>query len=117
MEQHKQQRPTPAVERGRWSSPRKLEVFLRVLRGEDVDALSRELGVTTGAIAAWRDQVLAAGQTAVRSRPADERDEEIARLRAKVGRADDGQRAAAAGQCPIPWPPSIAHAVAWAPSG
>ena len=29
--------------------------------------------------------MLAAGQAAVRSRPADERDDEIARLRAKVG--------------------------------
>jgi hypothetical protein len=73
------------VERGRWSSRRKLEAVLRVLRGEDLDALSRELGVTAGLIARWRDQVLAAGQVAVRARPADERDEEIARLRAKVG--------------------------------
>jgi hypothetical protein len=72
-------------ERGRWSSRRKLEVVLRVLRGEGLDALSRELGVTAGAIAQWRDQVLAGGPAAVRRRPADERDEEIARLRAKVG--------------------------------
>jgi hypothetical protein len=87
MTQRKQQHQqhAPAVERGRWSSRRKLEVVLRVLRGEDLDALSRELGVTAGAIASWRDQVLAAGQAAVRSRPADERDDEIARLRAKVG--------------------------------
>ena len=37
-------------ERGRWSSRRKMEVVLRVLRGEDLDALSRELGVTAGTI-------------------------------------------------------------------
>ncbi len=80
-----QQQHAGPVERGRWSSRRKLEVVLRVLRGEDLDALSRELGVTAGAIAQWRDQVLAAGQTAVRSRPADERDDEIDRLRTKVG--------------------------------
>ena len=90
MEQHthEPQHGSPG-ERGRWSSRRKLEVVLRVLRGEDLDALSRELGVTAGAIAQWRDQVLAAGQAAgpaaVRSRPADERDDEIARLRATVG--------------------------------
>ncbi len=74
-----------AGERGRWSSRRKQEVVLRVLRGEDLDALSRELGVTAGAIARWRDQFLAGGQAAVKSRPADERDDEIGRLRAKVG--------------------------------
>src|SRR3712207_3343953 len=72
-------------ERGRWSSRRKTEVVLRVLRGEDLDALSRELGVTAGAIARWRDQFLAGGQAAVRRRAADARDEEIARLRTKVG--------------------------------
>ena len=80
-----QQQAAGPVERGRWSSRRKLEVVLRVLRGEDLDALSREVGVTAGAIAAWRDQVLAGGQAAVRSRPAGEHDDEIARLRAKVG--------------------------------
>src|SRR5919204_4767208 len=72
-------------ERGRWSSRRKTEIVLRVLRGADLDALSRELGVTAGVIAGWRDQFLAGGQAAVRTRPADERDDEIARLRAKVG--------------------------------
>src|ERR671926_955599 len=72
-------------ERGRWSSRRKTEVVLRVLRGEDLDALSRELGLTAATIAGWRDQFLAGGQAGLRSRPADERDEEIARLRAQVG--------------------------------
>ena len=72
-------------ERGRWSSRRKTEVVLRVLRGEDLDALSRELGVTAGTLAHWRDQFLAGGQAAVKSRPADERDDELGRLRAKVG--------------------------------
>jgi transposase len=86
MEQPKHEQPSGAPgDRGRWSSRRKLEVVLRVLRGESLDALSRELGVTAAAIARWRDQVLAAGQAAVRRRPADERDDEIARLRAKVG--------------------------------
>ena len=72
-------------ERGRWSSRRKTEAVLRVLRGEDLDALSRELGVTAGTIAQWRDQFLAGGQAAVKSRPADERDDEVGRLRAKIG--------------------------------
>ena len=72
-------------ERGRWSSRRKMEVVLRALRGEDLDALSRELGVTAGAIAQWREQFLAGGQAAVKSRQADERDDEVGRLRAKIG--------------------------------
>ncbi len=74
-----------AAERGRWSSRRKIEVVLRILRGEALDALSRELGVTAGRLAQWRDQFLAAGQAGVRSRPTDARDEDLARLRAKIG--------------------------------
>jgi len=58
---------------------------LRVLRGEDLDALSRELGVTAGTLAQWRDPFLSGGQAAVKSRPADERDDELGRLRAKIG--------------------------------
>src|SRR5215208_5289251 len=72
-------------ERGRWSSRRKTEVVLLVLRGGDLDALSRELGVTAGKLAQWREEFLAGGQEAVKSRPADERDDELGRLRAKVG--------------------------------
>ena len=72
-------------ERGRWSSRRKTEVVLRLLRGEALDALSRELGVTAATLAQWRDQFLAAGQAGVRSRPTNARDEDLARLRAKIG--------------------------------
>ena len=61
------------------------EAVLRILRGEALDALSRELGVTAATLAQWRDQFLTGGQTAVRSRPADARDDELARLRAKIG--------------------------------
>jgi transposase len=60
-------------------------VILRVLRGESLDSLARELGVTAATVAQWREQFLAGGQGALKSRPADERDEEIQRLRAKVG--------------------------------
>ena len=72
-------------ERGRWSSRREAEVVLRVLRGEDLDALSRELKVTAGALARWHHECLVSGQAAVKSRPADGCDDELARLRAKVG--------------------------------
>jgi transposase-like protein len=72
-------------ERGRWSARRKTQIVLRLLRGEALDALSRELGVTAATLAQWRDQFLAGGQAAVRSRPTDARDENLARLRAQIG--------------------------------
>src|SRR5262249_26877337 len=72
-------------DRGRFSARRKTETVLRLLRGHDLELLSRELGVTAAALSSWRDDFLAAGQAALKSRPTDDRDEESARLRAKVG--------------------------------
>jgi hypothetical protein len=78
-------KPSNSGDRGRFSARRKTEAVLRLLRGEDLELLSRELGVTAATLSAWRDGFLAAGQAALKSRPTDERDDEIARLRAKVG--------------------------------
>src|SRR5262249_52046333 len=72
-------------ERGRFSAPRKAAAVLRLLRGESLELLTRELGVTAATLSGWRDDFLAGGQAALKSRPTDDRDEEIARLRAKVG--------------------------------
>lgn len=72
-------------ERGRWSSQRKVDVVLRLLRGEDLDTLSRELRLKPARICEWRDKFLAGGQASLKSREPDCRDEEIRRLKAKVG--------------------------------
>jgi hypothetical protein len=64
---------------------RKQEAVLRLLRGEDLELLSRKLGVTAAELSGWRDQFLAAGEASLKSRPADARDAEIGRLQAKVG--------------------------------
>jgi len=73
------------VERGRWTSQRKMEVVLRLLKGEDLDALSRELNVKSSSLAKWRDEFLSAGQASLMSRKPDAREEEGKRLKAKVG--------------------------------
>jgi hypothetical protein len=74
-----------AGERGRFSSQRKTTAVLWLLRGEDLELVSRELGVTAATLSGWRDDFLAGGHAALKSRPADDRDDELARLRAKVG--------------------------------
>ena len=56
--------PNPA-ERGRFSSPRKTAAVLRLLRGEDLELLSRELGITAATLSGWRDDFLAGGQAAM----------------------------------------------------
>ena len=76
--------PTPEP-RWRMSARRKQEAVLRLLRGEDLELVSRELGVTAAALSAWREAFLAAGEASLRSRPADAREAEIGRLKEKVG--------------------------------
>jgi transposase-like protein len=71
--------------RRRMSAKRKQSAVLRLLRGEDLELVSRELAVTAAELSAWRDAFLAAGEGALKTRPADGRDHEIGRLKAKVG--------------------------------
>lgn len=68
----------------RFSSRRKTAVILCLLRGEELDILSRELGVTAATLAQWRDRFVQAGQAALKSRRADGRDEEVRRLQATL---------------------------------
>ncbi len=81
--------PAPAGEdwrnRRRMSAKRKQSAVLRLLRGEDLELLSRELGVPAAELTAWREAFLAAGEAALKTRPADGRDLEIGRLKTKVG--------------------------------
>jgi hypothetical protein len=67
------------------SAKRKQSAVLRLLRGEDLELVSRELAVTAAELSAWRDAFLAAGEASLKTRPADGRDLEIGRLKAKVG--------------------------------
>ena len=76
--------PTPR-QRRRMSAGRKREAVLRLLRGEDLELVSRELGVTAAELSGWRDRFLAGGEASLKSRPADAREAEIGRLQAKVG--------------------------------
>ena len=67
------------------SARRKQLAVLRLLRGEDLELLSRELGVTAAELSGWREAFLAAGEASLKSRPADARDAAIGRLKEKVG--------------------------------
>src|SRR3954470_7332859 len=77
--------PTPEPRR-RMSAGRKRDAVLRSLRGEDLELVSRELGVTAAELSGWREQFLAAGEASLRSRPAAARGAEIGRLKAQGGR-------------------------------
>src|SRR5438067_13933803 len=70
---------------GRMSRQRKRDAVLRLLRGEDLEAVSRSLGVTAATLSGWRDAFLAAGEASLASRPADGEALESERLKARLG--------------------------------
>ena len=67
-------------ERGRWSSKKKMDAVLRLLKGEDLDTLSRELRVNAATLSSWREMFLANGLAGLKSRETDARDEKIGQL-------------------------------------
>lgn len=69
----------------RMSAGRKEAAVLRLLKGESLEVLSRELRVTAAELSGWREAFLAGGANALKVRETDHRDEEITRLKAKIG--------------------------------
>ena len=70
---------------GRMSRQRKAAAVLRLLRGEDLETVSRALGVTAAALTAWREAFLAGGEASLATRPASEEALKAERLKAKLG--------------------------------
>jgi transposase len=55
----------------RWSPGRKRDVVLRLLRGESMEVLSRELGIELYRLAKWKERALAAIEASLRERGTD----------------------------------------------
>ena len=70
---------------GRMSRRRKRDAVLRLLRGEDLETVSRALGVTGATLSGWRDAFLAAGEASLATRPAGGGEFESERLKARLG--------------------------------
>ncbi len=70
--------------RGRWSAKRKTAAILPLLRGEDLETLSRELGVTAATLSGWQEQFLAGGEANLKARESDVEGEETQRLKSLV---------------------------------
>jgi transposase len=70
---------------GRMSRQRKTAAVLRLLRGEDLETVSRSLGVTAATLTTWREAFLAAGEAALATRPSDGETLESERLKARLG--------------------------------
>ena len=69
----------------RFSVQRKMAVVARLQRGEPLELVARETNVSIHRLTEWRDRALAGAASALKERERDDRDDEIARLKAKVG--------------------------------
>lgn len=74
----------PGRER-RMTAQRKRDAALRVLRGEPLEVVARELRVTAADLSGWRDAPLGGRRGAPEVAPADDREARIAQLQAKLG--------------------------------
>src|SRR5271169_4935761 len=69
----------------RFSVQRKMAIVARLLRGEPLELVARETNVLIARLTEWRERALAGAATALKERDRDDRDDEIARLKSKVG--------------------------------
>jgi hypothetical protein len=69
----------------RFSAQRKLAAVTRLMRGEPLETVARELNLTVARLSGWRDRALLGAEAAMRERERDARDEELLRLKAKLG--------------------------------
>jgi transposase len=77
--------PTAAAEVKRWSSGRKKAVVLRLLRGEPVDAISREVSVPIYKLEQWRDRALAGIDGGLKERESDPLTKELDAAKRRIG--------------------------------
>jgi len=77
--------PSAAAEIKRWSSDRKMQVVLRLLRGESVDALSREVAVPIYRLEQWRDRALAGIDAGLKERENDPVERQLDDANRRIG--------------------------------
>lgn len=77
--------PSAAGEVKRWSAGRKKQVVLRLLRGESVDALSRELAVPIVRLEQWRERALIGIDAGLKEREHDPLEQQLAEANRRIG--------------------------------
>ncbi len=70
--------------KGRWSAKRKMAVVMELLRGEDLESLSRKYAVTAATLSTWRDAFLAGGEASLTIRDEDLVDEQGRQMKSVI---------------------------------
>ena len=74
-----------AAEVKRWSAGRKKTVVLRLIRGESVDALSRELSVPIYKLEQWRERARAGIDAGLKERENDPVERQLDEAKRRIG--------------------------------
>ena len=69
----------------RWTASRKIEVVLRILRGESLDTLSRELGLEVYLLEEWRNKALQGMESGLKARLEDPLQQELDNAKKRLG--------------------------------
>jgi transposase-like protein len=69
----------------RWSTNKKREVVLRLLRGESADAVSREVSVPIYKLEHWRDRALAGMESGLKERENDPIEKQLGEAKRRIG--------------------------------
>src|ERR1039457_4455403 len=77
--------PGAAAEVKRSSAGRKKELVLRLLRGESVDAISREVSVPIYKLEQWRDRALAGIDSGLKERENDPIEKQLGEANRRIG--------------------------------
>jgi transposase-like protein len=77
--------PGAAAEVKRWSTNKKREVVLRLLRGESVDAVSRGVSVPIYKLEQWCDRALAGIDSGLKERENDPLEKQLGEANRRIG--------------------------------
>ena len=69
----------------RWTADRKADAVLRLLKGETLDSVSRELGVPGYELETWRSEFIAQGKEGLRSKPRTQDDRKLDEAQKVIG--------------------------------
>ncbi|KKL25872.1 hypothetical protein LCGC14_2400950 [marine sediment metagenome] len=73
------------VVRRRWTAGRKKDAVIRLLRGESIDEVSRDLGVETYRLENWRERAFEGIELGLKDRQGDPLNEDLDKAKKQIG--------------------------------